>query len=121
MLVKDLAASLGASWEGDGSRALKRVASLEEAGPDELSFVSHIRFHAQAEASEAACLLVGEAYPNHAGQTLIRVRDPRAAVVVAIAHLHPPKSLLAGIHPTAVVSPTAKISSGASIAPHVTI
>jgi len=122
MLVKDLAASLGASWEGDGSRDLKKVASLEEAGPADLSFVSHIRFHSQAEASDAGCLLVGDTYPNHSGQTLIRVSDPRAAVVVAIAHLHPPKSTKAGgVHPSAVVSPTAKLGPGVSIGPHVTI
>jgi UDP-3-O-[3-hydroxymyristoyl] glucosamine N-acyltransferase len=121
MLVKDLAASLGASWEGDGSRVLKRVASLEDAGPDDLSFVSHIRFHTQAEASEAACLLVPDTYPNQSGQTVIRVADPRAAVVVAIAHLHPAKSIQAGIHPTAVVSSTARLAHGVSLGPHVSV
>ncbi len=121
MQVKDLAGSLGASWEGDGSRVLKRVASLEEAGPHDLTFVSHIRFHGQAEASKAACLLVPASYSNQSGQTLIRVADPRAAVVVAIALLHPPKSLQTGIHPTAAVSSTARISSGVSIGAHVAI
>lgn len=121
MLVKDLAALLGATWEGDGSRVLKRVASLEDAGPGDVSFVSHIRFHAQAEASESACLLVADAYPNHSGQTLIRVRDPRAAAAQAIAHLHPPKSRTSGIHPSAVVSSTARLAADVSIGPHVTI
>jgi len=121
MLVKDLAALLGATWEGDGSRVLKRVAPLEDAVPGDLSFVSHIRFHAQAESSEASCLLVADAYPNHSGQTLIRVPDPRAAVVVAIAHLHPPKSTAAGIHPSAVVASTAKLAPGVSLGPYVTI
>lgn len=121
MLVKELAASLGAPWEGDGGRPLSRVASLEEAGPADLSFVSHIRFHSQAEASDAGCLLVPDSYTNHSGRTLIRVADPRAAVVVAIAHLHPAKSVQAGIHPTAIVSPTAKVASGVALGPHVTV
>ena len=121
MLVKDLAASLHASWEGDGGRPLKRVAPLDEAGPDDLSFVANVRYHGQAEASEAACLLVPDAYPNRSGQTLIRVHDPRAAVAQAIALLHPIQRSEPGIHPTAVMSPTAKLAHGVSIGPHSTI
>src|SRR5208283_3774837 len=101
MLVRDLAALLGASWEGDGGRDLKQAATLGDAGPHDLSFLSHIRHVAQAEESQAACLLVPEAYPNRTGQTLIRVRDPRAAVAQAIGYLHPPKRPQPGIHPTA--------------------
>ncbi len=121
MLVKDLAASLGANWEGDGGRRLNRVASLEDAGHEDLSFLSNARFLAQAESSHAACLLVPDAYPNPGQQTLIRVADPRAAVAQAISLLHPTKSPPAGIHPSAVVASTAIIAPGVSIGPHSTI
>lgn len=121
MLVRDLAALLGASWEGDGGRDVKQVAALADAGQDDLSFLAHIRHLALAEESQAACLLVPEAYPNRTGQTLIRVADPRAAVAQAIGHLHPPRRPQPGIHPTAVVSSTAKLGRGVSIGPHVTI
>ena len=121
MLVKDLATSLGADWEGDGARPLKHVAALEDAGPEDLSFLSNVRFLAQAEASQAACLLVPGTYPNSRGQTLIRVGDPRAAVAHAIALLHAVKQPPPGIHPTAVVAPTAKLAHGVSIGPHATI
>ena len=121
MLVKDLAASLGANWEGDGDRPLHRVASLEDAGHEDLSFLSNARFLPQAEASHAACLLVPDAYPNPGSQTLIRVRDPRAAVAQAIGLLHPVKRPPPGVHPTSVVSASAKLAPGVSIGPHCTI
>jgi UDP-3-O-[3-hydroxymyristoyl] glucosamine N-acyltransferase len=97
------------------------VAALSDAGSDDLSFLAHIRFLSQAEASEAACLLVPEAFQNLSGRTLIRVRDPRAAVAQAITYLHPPRHPQPGIHPTAVVSPSATLGKGVSIGPHVTI
>ncbi len=109
-----------APWEGDGERDLKRVAPLDEAGPADLSFLSHPRFLAQATRSRA-CLLVPDIYPNPGGQTLIRVADPRAAVARAIAVLYPPSEYRSGVHPTAVVSPTARLSPTCHIGPHVFI
>jgi UDP-3-O-[3-hydroxymyristoyl] glucosamine N-acyltransferase len=121
MLVKDLAASLDANWEGDGDRRLHRVAPLEDAGHEDLSFLSNVRFISQAGACHAACLLVPDAYPNPGSQTLIRVRDPRAAVAQAIGLLHPARRTAPGVHPTAVVSSTAKLAPDVSIGPHCTI
>jgi UDP-3-O-[3-hydroxymyristoyl] glucosamine N-acyltransferase len=120
MLVRDLATLLGAAWEGDGARPLLRVARLEDAGPDDLSFLAHARFLALAQASPA-CLIVPAEYPNSGAQTLIRAADPRAAIAHAIPLLHPPKRFKPGIHPAAVVSATAHISPTASIGPLVTV
>jgi UDP-3-O-[3-hydroxymyristoyl] glucosamine N-acyltransferase len=120
MLVRDLAEFLGARWEGDGGVELKRVAALDDAVLGDLSFLSNPRFLAQAQAS-AACLLVPDVYPNPGRQTLIRVADPRAAVSRAISVLYPAKEFRSGVHPTAVVSVTARISPVACIGPHATI
>jgi UDP-3-O-[3-hydroxymyristoyl] glucosamine N-acyltransferase len=121
MLVKDLAATLGANWEGDGDRRLHGVASLEDAGHEDLSFLSNVRFISQAGTSHAACLLVPDAYPNPGSQTLIRVHDPRSAVAQAIGLLHPVKRTAPGVHPSAVVSSTSKLAPEVSIGPHCTI
>ena len=120
MLVRDLADILGAACEGDGSRDLERVASLEDAGPQDLSFLSNPRFLAQAQASKA-CLLVPDIYPNPGKQTLIRVADPRAAMARAIAAMYPPRRFRSGVHPTAIVSVDARVSPVAHIGPYVTV
>ena len=40
MRVKELALLLEAPWEGEGDREIRRVAPLEDAGDEDLSFVT---------------------------------------------------------------------------------
>ena len=115
MQVKDLAAWLGATFEGDPTADLQHVASLEEAGPADLSFVSNKKSARQALDSQAACLIVPLDFPNDQNRTVIRAIDPRAAVARAISKLHPPTPAPPGIHPTAVVDAKAQIAKNVSI------
>jgi len=119
--VKELAAWLEAPWEGEGDREIRRVAPLEDAGDEDLSFVSNGRSFKQASVSRAACLLVPTNFVNESSRTIIRTSDPRAAVARAIPKLHPHLEPPAGIHPTAVIGPGAVIGKGASIGPLVTL
>jgi UDP-3-O-[3-hydroxymyristoyl] glucosamine N-acyltransferase len=119
--VKDLAAWLKADWEGDGERELRRVASLEDAGPEDLSFVTQGRAAKHAGESKAACLLVPPDFVNEPQRTIIRIPEPRSAVARVIPRLHPRPEAQAGIHPTAVVGPGAVIAPGVYLGPLVTI
>jgi len=142
MKVKDLAAWLDAPWEGHpagGDLEIRRVTALEDAGPDDLSFVTHKRALKSAAASRAACLLVpldfaldpppgatpspapGPAPSNDAMRTFIRTADPRAAVARVIAKLHPRIDPQPGIHPTAIIGPGAIVDPGCFIGPLTTI
>jgi UDP-3-O-[3-hydroxymyristoyl] glucosamine N-acyltransferase len=121
MQVKDLAAWLGATHEGDPRTDLQHVASLEEAGPEDLSFVSSKKSQRHAADSQAGCLLVPLDFPNDQNRTIIRTIDPRAAVAKAIAKLHPPIQPHQGIHPTAVVDPEAQIGKNVSVGPQAVI
>jgi UDP-3-O-[3-hydroxymyristoyl] glucosamine N-acyltransferase len=117
MQVQDLAAWLGAKFEGNPNLDLLHVASLEEAGPEDLSFVSNKKSLSYAADSQAGCLLVPLDFSNDQNRTIIRAIDPRAAIARAIAKLHPPVQSSIGIHPTAVVDPTAQIGKNVSIGP----
>ncbi|HEY2845343.1 MAG TPA: UDP-3-O-(3-hydroxymyristoyl)glucosamine N-acyltransferase [Bryobacteraceae bacterium] len=119
--VKDLAVWLEAPWEGEGDREIRRVAPLEDAGDEDLSFVSNGRSIKLAGASRAACLLVPADFVNDTSRTIIRTRDPRAAVARAIPKLHPHLDQPPGIHPTAVLGPCAVIGKGVSIGPLVVL
>ena len=120
MLVREIADWLGASWEGEGDRELTRVASVEEAGPGDLSFVTRGRGAKLAAGSRAGCLLVPPEFAA-GSQTVIRVADPRGAAARAIARLHPEANPAPGIHPTAVIVKDALISDNAYIGPLVSI
>jgi len=115
--VRELAAWLDAPWEGDGECEIKRVASLEDAGPDDLSFVTRGRALKQAATSEAACLLVPTDYANETHRTVIRSADPRAAVARVIPKLHPRIDLQPGVHPTAVIGAGTVVDSSAYVGP----
>jgi UDP-3-O-[3-hydroxymyristoyl] glucosamine N-acyltransferase len=121
VLVKELAAWLGAQWEGNGECDVRRVASLDDAGPEDLSFVTRGKALKQAGASQAACLVVPADYPNREHHTVIRVPDPRAAVARLISKLYPRVEPQPGIHPTAIVGPGVVIGHGVSLGPLVTI
>jgi UDP-3-O-[3-hydroxymyristoyl] glucosamine N-acyltransferase len=121
MRVKDLAASVNSPWEGDGEREILRVASLEDAGPEDLSFVTPGRAAKHAGDSQAACLLVPKDYLNSENRTVIRVADPRAAAAGLISLLQPQAAPQPGIHPSAVIGQGAEIDPSACIGPLVSI
>ena len=117
--VKDLAEHLQAAWEGDGEHQVSSVAPLESASHNDLSFVGNRKAAATAAQSAAGCLLVPNDFPP--GRTLIRVRDPRAALAAVIPLLYPPQPAAAGVHPTAIIAPDAHVPQTASIGPFVVV
>lgn len=121
MRVRDLAAFLNAAWEGDGDREIRGVSALEDAGSEDLSFVTGGRGAKAAESSQAGCLLARPDYPNPSGCGIIRVPDPRAAIARVIPLFHPPVQPQPGIHASAVIAGDAAIHPTAHIGPLVTI
>ena len=121
MLVQELAAFLDAPFEGDPDRKLRRVAALEDASVEDVSFVSKGRAAKLAAESAAGCLLVPLDFDNSAARTIIRTRDPRAAAARAIRRLHPQPEAPTGIHPTAVLGPGVVTGNHVHIAPLVSI
>jgi UDP-3-O-[3-hydroxymyristoyl] glucosamine N-acyltransferase len=116
MRVDEIARHLNASWEGPGDIEIEGAATLESAGPQEIAFVGNRKAAAQAGQSRAGCLLVTSEFP--AGQTLIRVSDPRGCFATVVGMLYPPPAVTPGIHPTAVVAPDAEIAPSAAIGAH---
>ena len=124
--VKELAEWLAAtfeaaSFEGDGDREIRRVMPLEDAGPEDLSFVSRGKALKLAGETKAGCLLVPADYANDPPRTIIRTSDPRGATARAIQKIYPRIEPQPGIHPTAVLGPGAIIGYGVSIGPMVAI
>lgn len=115
MRVKELAAWLDYPWEGDGDREIRKVAALDEAGPEDVSFVSSARAAKLSADSRAACLLVPEKFVNRNQLTVIRARDPRAAAARTIGRLQPRPEFSPGIHPSAVIGADVSIAPSAHV------
>jgi UDP-3-O-[3-hydroxymyristoyl] glucosamine N-acyltransferase len=124
LTAAELANWLGGAVEGDAKFPVSGVASIESAGPGDLSFAAGKKASELAASTRAGCLLVAGDFasaPNGAQPVLVRVADPRAAFARCVSRFHPITPPPPGIHPTAVVSPDAVIGEGTSIGPHCTV
>lgn len=119
--VADLARRLGQPFEGDGSRTVRGVQTLERAGPDELSWAADPKHLSRLGESRAAVILVPKDCAVPEGATVIRVSDPDLALCEALEALAPEKDTVPlGVHPSATVDPSALVE-GAAIGPHVRV
>ncbi|UVM06228.1 UDP-3-O-(3-hydroxymyristoyl)glucosamine N-acyltransferase [Pseudomonas laurylsulfatiphila] len=110
-----LAEFLGATLRGDPEREITGLATLQEAGPAQLSFLANPQYRKYLADSRAAALLLKAAdAEGFAGNALV-VPDPYLAYA-RVSHLFDPKpKAAAGIHPTAVVAENAVVDPAASI------
>ena len=117
--LQQISAILAASFEGNPDLDIKRAAPLETAGPEEIAFVGSLKFAQLAKDGKAGCLIVPPGY-GIPGRTVIYAPDPRQAIATVIALLHP-RGRKPGIHPTAIIAASARVSEFATIGPYCVI
>ena len=121
MKLAQIASALGARLEnGSPDTEITGVAGIEEAGPGQLTFVANPKYAAAARTTKASAVIVAEDFPAFA-TAMLRSKNPYLAFARAIALFHPPPQYAPGIHPTAVVHPSARIGEGAHIGPYVVV
>ncbi len=110
----ELAATLGATLEGDPGRRVTGVAALDAAGPEQISFVIDARYRPAAEASRAGALLVSEKMSGLSGP-LLRSSAPQQALIALLTLFHPTAAPPPGIDASAIVARDARIDPSASV------
>lgn len=114
--------------QGDPALAIHGIATLEKAGPGDLSFYSSFLYRSDLEVTKATAIVLEEKdlkylskNPNQHRIACLITPNPRLAMAqIAILfanHLAPET----GVHETAVIAPQAQIDPTASIGPHVVI
>lgn len=121
MTLGQLAEALGATLKGPETLQITGLATLQEAGPGQLSFLANPQYRKFLDDSQAAAVLLKAAdAEGFAGNALI-VADPYLAYA-RISHLFDPKpKAVAGVHPSAVVAEDAQVDASASIGPFAVI
>jgi len=120
MKLAELARVLGATCHGDQDQEITGVEGIEQAGPGQLTFVANPKYTPFARTTKAGAVLVTEDFEPIAAATL-RTANPYLAFARAIDVFHPAPEYPAGIHPTAVIDPSATIGEGAHIGPYVVV
>ena len=103
---------------GSPDRTISSVSGIRDAQSDQLSFISNKKYQHQLESTKAGVVLVCPdlADAPAVDRTLIVCEnvDYAFATVIAVFAEEPPKWPV-GVHPSAVVSPEAKLGQGVSI------
>lgn len=121
--LSDLLALLpDAQAVGNAPASLSGIASLQEAGPTDLSFLGNKKYRATVPTCQAGVILVPLDYDGtpRPGQAYLRVPNPSLALAAVCGwwEARLAASVVPGIHPTASLDPSAVISPDASIGPY---
>lgn len=121
MTLADIAAALGASLENaDPGTEITGVAGIEEAAAGQITFVANPKYAANARTTKASAVIVSEDFPSIA-TGMLRSRNPYLAFARAIGLFYKSPAYEAGVHPSAVIAPTARIGDNAHIGAYVVI
>ena len=121
MKLAQIASALGARLEnGSPDTEVTGVAGIEEASSGQLTFVANPKYASAARKTKASAVIVAEDFPAIA-TGMLRSKNPYLAFARAIALFHPAPQYAPGIHPTAVIHPSARIGDAAHIGPYVVI
>lgn len=123
MRLSELAALVGGRLEGAASpdSEISGVSSLHDALPGDVSFLANPKYAKQLAATKATAVLVREDCalpPPEAGGALLRVESPDLAFAKAVPLFTKPAIVRApGVHPSAVVDPTARLGRNVYVGP----
>jgi len=121
MKLSQICKALGTTLEsGSPNTEITGVAGIEQAGPEQLTFVSNPKYAAAARTTKAAAVIVSETFPVIPA-AMLRSKNPYLAWARAIELFYRPPQYGPGVHATAVVHATARIGKNAHIGPYVVI
>src|ERR1700728_2377712 len=120
MQLGELGGQLGAELRGNADLEITGVKGIEEAGASEITFVANPKYTVLARTTRAAAVVVDPDFQDIDAAT-IRIKNPYHAFNRALGIFYQPPAYSPGIHPTAVVDPSAQIGLGAHIGAYVVI
>jgi len=119
LTLDELARRIGAEVRGDGSRRVRAVRPLEDAGAEDVAFYANPRYRKELQATRACAVILAEDAAGHAPAAASKLvaSQPYVSFAKASAIFNPEDRPLAGIHPGASVGTGAEIDPTASIGP----
>jgi UDP-3-O-[3-hydroxymyristoyl] glucosamine N-acyltransferase len=111
----ELAVRFGCTLKGDPDARVSRVASLESAGPDALTFLANPRYRKFLAETRAGAVVLEPKLAEECRAAALLARNPYATYARIAAVLHPPSPLSPGRHASALVDPAAQLDATAAI------
>jgi UDP-3-O-[3-hydroxymyristoyl] glucosamine N-acyltransferase len=121
MKLLAIAQALGATLQNASPETeITGMAGIEDAGPQQLTFLSNPKYAAMAKSTRAAAILVAPDFPGE-GLPVLLHPNPYLAFARALELFYQAPKYPPGIHPTAVIDPAARLGPGAHVGPYVVI
>jgi UDP-3-O-[3-hydroxymyristoyl] glucosamine N-acyltransferase len=116
MKLHVIAERLGCQLEGDGAIEISGVSGMEQAAPDQLTFLANPKYAHKVKHTRAAAILVTERVQDLPIASLISA-NPYLDFARALALFYQAPRPVPGIHPLASIAASAEIGTNASIGP----
>lgn len=124
--TQSIAVATGGDLIGSGDIQITGLDTLDDAGPGDLTFIGTAVYAQKWPRSHASAALINasiEPRPEPGeGRALIVVENVDLTIAQLLKQIEPPPAELdAGIHPSAVIDPSAKLGDNVAIAAHCVI
>ena len=121
MTLAEIASALGAELRGDPDLEITGLATLEAAGPDQLSFLANPAYSRHLGESGAGAVLISPAMAEPTQTNVLLLDDPYLGYARISRYFDTSPAPAAGVHATAVIDPSVAVPDSASIGPYVVI
>jgi UDP-3-O-[3-hydroxymyristoyl] glucosamine N-acyltransferase len=122
MTLGEIAAYLDACLRGgDAAIPVSAVATLQQAQADQISFLTNPRYRSYLRTTRACAVILSPRDAEDCTVPVLIVANPHVAYARVAALFAPHPLCRQGIHPSAVVDPTAQVAENAWIGPQSTV
>ena len=115
--LSDLSARFGLELRGQPDHEICDVGTLEEAGPSQVSFLANATYRRQLPATRAGAVILKAGDAGACPTNCLIADDPYLAYARVATLFDPRPAPAPGVHPTAVVSDSARIGRDVSVGP----
>ena len=113
--LKELAAAIGATVDGDGDCKIHNIAAIAHAGPGEVSFVTDYKYQKYLTQTKASAILLDQKLASFCSVNALVMPNPKLGFIKLLTLLRPQFIPPAGVHPAAVVSENCQIDPSAHV------
>lgn len=117
--LQELAEKVGGTIEGDASCRISHVATIQNAGPESITFLSNRSYRKYLASTQASAVILRSEDLPECPVSAIVIDNPYLAYAKIASLLNPPTMHKPGIHPGAILSETAQVHPQAYVGPQV--
>lgn len=116
--LSEVAALVGGELIDDRDPRISGVAGIEEAGPGDLTFVASRKNLRRLTGCKAEAVLIGPGDPSPLPAIRVEAPYPAFAKFLELFRAEDDRVFPPGVHPTAIVDPSAELAPGVAIGPY---